>query len=234
MTQQSPGGLRDPRPKFMIALGLAPPYTLDDVQQAYREHAKQAHPDRGGSVAAFRELQEAFEQAQAYLEFRSDRRNWIAAQMEHYVALGEAVTRLEQLGATVTTTSRDWLQESYGDFAQLTATATLVRAVDAPNGDAIIAMMLDEKQALRELAAIELPGCQVSDQAVLRLAEFELLKRLDLSRTPISNDALPVVEAIPTLLTVTVDDTSVGWLARRRLNALLRKRAAATAGLDSL
>lgn len=234
MAQHPHGGSHDPRPKFMHALGLAPPYTLEDVHQAYREHAKQAHPDRGGSVEAFREIQEAFEQARAFLEFQSDRRHWIAAQTERYIALQEALERLARVGATVETTSRDWLKDSFGDFAQLTETVTLVRAVDAANGDAIIAALLDEHAALRELTAIELPGCQVSDDAVLRLSAFELLKRLDLSRTPISNRALDVVEAIPMLQTLALEETSVGWLARRRVQSVLRRRAATTASAERL
>lgn len=230
MSQSARGDLRDPRPKFMVALGLAPPYTLEDVHQAYREHVKQAHPDRGGSVEAFHELQEAFEQAQAFLEFRADRRNWIGAQMEHYIALSAAIDRLAELGATVTTTSRDWLKQSLGDFAQLTETAVSVRAEDSSRGDDIIAAMLEELVALRELQAVELPGCQVSDESVLKLAAFGLLKRLELSRTPITNHALDVVESLPALHEFELDGTSTGWWARRRVHAKLKQRAASAPG----
>jgi hypothetical protein len=45
------------------ALGLAPTATLEDVEQAYRELAKQTHPDRGGNVEQFKRLQVIYEQA---------------------------------------------------------------------------------------------------------------------------------------------------------------------------
>ena len=210
----------------MIALGLAPPYTLEDVHQAYREHAKQAHPDRGGTVEAFHELQEAFEQAQAYLTFHADRRNWIGAQMEHYVALSGAIEQLQALRATVTTASQDWLKNSLGEFAQLTETAVSVRAEKSSQGEAIIATMLAEYPALRELQAVELPGCTISDASVLKLARFSLLKRLDLSRTPVTNGALDVVDALPALHEIELDGTSTGWWARRRVHSKLKQRAA--------
>ena len=47
----------------LTALGLAPTATLDDVERAYRELAKQAHPDRGGNVEQFKRLQAIYEQA---------------------------------------------------------------------------------------------------------------------------------------------------------------------------
>ena len=51
------------RPEFFDVLGLAPPVTVDDIKQAYLEKVKTAHPDRGGEIASFRKLQEAFDQA---------------------------------------------------------------------------------------------------------------------------------------------------------------------------
>ena len=61
------------RPDFMVALGLLPPYSPADVKQAYFEKVKTAHPDKGGNVADFLKLQEAFRQATEYVEFRKSR-----------------------------------------------------------------------------------------------------------------------------------------------------------------
>src|SRR5262245_34604998 len=119
---------RDSRPEFMQILGLSPPYAKEDVRQAYFEKAKQAHPDKGGTPEAFHKIQQAFEQAQVYLEFRGDRRAWIAAKMNHYIALEKAMDRLEALGAVLTTSAPNWLAQSFGDFAQLAETAFRVRA----------------------------------------------------------------------------------------------------------
>jgi hypothetical protein len=46
-------------------LGLRWPYTADDLKAAYRRLAKEHHPDAGGSAAAFRRVQEAYERLAA-------------------------------------------------------------------------------------------------------------------------------------------------------------------------
>ena len=55
-------------PACFQALGLAWPCTLDDVKHAYRTLAFTAHPDAGGSEAAFGALAEAYEAALKWLE----------------------------------------------------------------------------------------------------------------------------------------------------------------------
>ena len=47
----------------LTALGLLPTASLDEVEWAYRELVKQAHPDRGGNVEQFKRLQAIYEQA---------------------------------------------------------------------------------------------------------------------------------------------------------------------------
>jgi hypothetical protein len=100
-----------------------------------------------------------------------------------------------------------------------------VRALDAPNGDEIIAAMVDEYNALRELESIELVGSTVSDDAVLNLAVFQQLTWLNLARTPITRRALAVVDELPNLRTLTLDGTRIGWWPRRRTAARLRRRS---------
>jgi hypothetical protein len=212
------------RPAFMVTLGLAPPYAAEDVKQAYLEKAKLAHPDRGGSTAAFNEIQQAFERAQEYLSFRGDRRAWIAAKMDHYLAAEKAITRLKDLGASVFTKAAEWLEQSFGDFAQLTESILLIRAVDVLNGNAIIRAMVEDFDAIRELAALELPGCGVTDEAVLSLGGFPYLRQLNLTRNPITDRALDVIDALPALETLAIDGTNIGWWTRRRTAARLRRR----------
>lgn len=214
----------DARPDFMITLGLAPPYAKEDVKQAYLAKAKLVHPDRGGTAAAFQELHAAFEAAQAFLEFRTDRRAWISAKMNRYIALESAATRIRALGAEVVTAAPTWLEQSFGDFAQLAESAVRVRALDASNGDEIIGAMVDEYSSLRELEVIELPGCRVSDEAVLSLAVFQQLMRLNLSRTPITGRAVAVVDNLPALHWLGLDGANVNWWTRHRVASRLRKR----------
>jgi hypothetical protein len=187
---------------------------------------KDAHPDRGGSVGAFNEIQQAFERATAYLEFRSDRRGWIAGKMARYAELQRAVERLEQLGASVTTFAPAWLEQSFGDFAQLTETVKTVRLDGPADGDVVIRALVADYHALRELEGLAMPGCRVSDEAVLSLAPFQQLKHLDLSNTPVSAMVLDLIDAIESLESLNLEGTRVGWLAKRGANARLRRRAA--------
>jgi hypothetical protein len=219
-----PESNHDPRPDFMVTLGLAPPYVLEDVKQAYRDKVKLAHPDHGGTLAAFNEIQTAFERAQEFLQFRGDRRGWIAAKMARYTELQDAVSRLRRFGAEVTTHAPDWLERSYGDFAQLTETATVIRLEKSPDGAAFIQALVADHHLLRELETLELPGCKLTDAAVLSLTPFQQLKRLDLSYTPVTNESLPIVDSIESLQEINLDGTNVGWWTKRRVNATLSGR----------
>lgn len=50
-----------------VLLGIDPASdTLEDALHAYRERAKEVHPDQGGSEDAFEALQEAYEKANDY------------------------------------------------------------------------------------------------------------------------------------------------------------------------
>lgn len=50
-------------PPCAQALGLRPRFTADDVRAAYRQLAKQCHPDTGGDAQRFVELQRNYELA---------------------------------------------------------------------------------------------------------------------------------------------------------------------------
>jgi hypothetical protein len=216
----------DLRPDFMATLGLAPPYAIEDVKQAYRDKVKEVHPDHGGSIAAFNEVQQAFERAAAYLEFRADRRTWIAGKMGRYTELQQAIERLRRMGAEVTTFSPAWLEQSYGDFAQLTETVKVVRLQGPADGDALIAAMLEYLPAFREIETLALPKCRVSDESILALQPFQQLKYLDLTGTPVTALILDIIDNIESLEVLTLDGTNVGWLAKRGAKSRLRRRQA--------
>jgi hypothetical protein len=56
----------DSPPSFIEKLGLAVPFTIEDVHNAYRQKAKQFHPDHGGSLEEFLALQKTYENALAF------------------------------------------------------------------------------------------------------------------------------------------------------------------------
>jgi hypothetical protein len=224
MATTSSHSQQDKRPDYMVELGLLPPYTPEDVKQAYLTKAKLVHPDHGGTVEEFRALQEAFEKAKQYTDFRLDRRQWIATKMDEYIAVRRVTERLELCGAQVTTNAVDWLEKSFGDFAQLTETITAIRMENSPRADELIAAMVDERDALGSLTHLALPGCQLSDAAAQRLEAFRQLKHLDLSGTPITNDALWFVDELPALESLNLDGTQVGWWMKHKVKKLMQIR----------
>ena len=214
----------DGRPDFMVTLGLAPPYAMEDVKAAYLEKAKQMHPDRGGSPAEFDALHKAYEQATQYLVFRSDRRGWIANQMQGYLAIQEVIETLEGFGAEVTSDAIDWLKKSFGDFAQLTENITCIRLEGSDQADELIRYVVAHASVLGSLNRLELPNCQVTDQAVLELGALQQLQHLDLTGTPVTKDATWIVDTILGLESLELKGTKVGWWMRRKVRSVLQQR----------
>jgi hypothetical protein len=215
--------IRD-RPEFAAVLGLAPPYTMDDVKRAYLDKVKSAHPDRGGDRTAFDRIQRAFEEGSQYLKFRSDRRQWIAARMDEYLAVQELRDRLRALGAEIESDMLDWVRRSFGDFANLTESIVGVRLTDSPNVRELIETMVRELAALPGLKRLSLAGCPVDNLLALDLRVFKSLAHLDLSRTPITDRALTVVDFLPDLVSLDIEGTSIGWWARHKVERRLRRR----------
>src|SRR5262249_29682799 len=154
---------------FMVTLGLLPPYTLEDVQAAYREKAKTTHPDRGGSVAAFEELHEAYERAQEYLQFHRDRRGWLAVQVERYAVQETVANEVRRLGGTVEVEEIDWLKRSFGDFAVVTERLRGMRLTGRMEGDAILKYLVEHASGLTYLLWLDVSGSQISDEVILQL-----------------------------------------------------------------
>jgi hypothetical protein len=222
------------RPACMVTLGLLPPYTADDVEKAYLGKLKHIRPDLGGDRDAFYDVQNAYIQAKEFVKFRGDRRGWIAKRMDDYLAVREVVQRLNRFGADVETNALDWLEKSFGDFAELSETIYAVRLNGAANGDEVIEYLVSHHPQLIELRRLDLAGSVVSDAAVRQLSVFRRLAALDLSRTPITWEALHVAQWLPELESVRVEGTGIGWFARRRLAAQLRKNHQSAAAIRTL
>lgn len=222
------------RPACMVALGLLPPYTAEDVERAYLAKIKGIRPDLGGDRQAFYDVQNAYMQAKEYVKFRGDRRGWIAKRMDEYLAVQEVIERLKRYGADVETKAVDWLQKSFGDFAELSETVEAIRLNGAANGDEVIEYLVIHRPQLMELRRFDLAGSVLSDAAVRQLSVFRRLTELDLSRTPITWEALHVVQWLPELETVRVEGTGLKWLTRRRLAAQLRHNRRSAAAIQTL
>ena len=222
------------RPEYMVTLGLLPPYTAEDVEKAYLAKVKEIRPDLGGNREAFYAVQKAYMDAKEYVKFRGDRRGWIAKRMDEYIGVQEVLDRLQQFGAIVETDSLDWLQRSFGDFAELTVTIAGIRLNDAANGDEFLEYLVRNHDRMLELWWLDLSGSTVSDATVLQLSVFRRLAELNLNRTPITWQALHLVDWLPELDTVHVDGTNLNWLTRQRLAMKLRRKRKSTAAIRAV
>ena len=222
-SHSKPDGVPE-RPHFAVVLGLLPPYTIEDVKRAYMDKVKDAHPDRGGDREAFDKIQHAFEEGQEYLRFRSDRRKWIAARMDEYLAILALNERLHELGAEVDTVMLDWVRRSFGDFADLTESIVGIRMTNSTNAAELVETLVREQASLAGLKRLELPGCPVTDAIAWHLRPLKGLTKLDLSRTSITWRALSLVDFLPALVTFNVEGTAVGWWPRTKMQRALRKR----------
>lgn len=212
------------RPAFMATLGLMPPYMAEDVEKAYLAKVKEIRPDLGGDPKPFYEVQNAYIQAKEYVKFRGDRRGWIAKRMDEYLAVQEVIEGIKKFGAEVETSSLDWLQKSFGEFAELTENVLAIRLHDAANGNEFIEYLVSRHQQLLSLERLDLAGCAISDVAVRQLSVFRRLQELNLDRTPISWESTHVVEWLPELHVLHVEGTNLNWFTRRKLAKLLRQK----------
>lgn len=217
---QSPKG----RPDFMATLGLLPPYTLDDVKQAYKKKALLAHPDHGGNPQVFQEIQEAYQNALGFLSLRDDRRGWIANQMDRYLAQQGLEDRLIQLGATVKDPHTDWLERSYGDFAELTSVIDSIELPAGGDGNALIDLMVSDKNHLGSLKRVILADCGVTIDRALQLGQFHTLRHIDLCKNRLSGRVTELISTLPMLKELRIEQSSVSWWHRQKIKRQLSKR----------
>jgi hypothetical protein len=203
----------------MAVLGLLPPYTLEDVKAAYRAKVMEAHPDRGGDAAAFGKIEEAYEQAIEYVNFRGDRRGWIAGQVEPYLRQQEVATEVQRRGGQAEYEQTDWLKRSFGDgFAMLAERLRIIRLPGPGADDDFLAYLGQEPKRTPYLVEVDLADSSITDKGLRHLANFEVLKRLNLSGTAVTENGLnAVMEDLPALKWLNVANTKLGLLSRWRL-----------------
>jgi hypothetical protein len=217
MSSAAGGGETAERPEFMAVLGLLPPYTLEDVREAYRQKVLAAHPDRGGNAADFVRLSEAYDRALEYVTFRGDRRAWIAAQVEVHLLQEDVTAAVRRLGGRVEVERIDWIRRSWGDdFVLLADRLRSIRVPALADGDAFLAFLAGRRPPY--LTGLGLAGGKVTDAGLRHLPGCELLRWLDVSGTQVTAAGLrEVLGGLPSLRWLNVKDTAVGWWDRRRL-----------------
>jgi VanZ family protein len=189
-----------------------------DVEAAYRDRAKQAHPDVGGSVAEFTQLQADYEAAREYAAYRASRRGWLAANIERYAAHSEVVSEIERRGGVVETQRPLWIAQELGeDFAQVLDTVAGVRLNGPDIGLDDVQYLVSKRDVLAGLHRLDLADSSVDNRAVRLLMALPTLHELDLSGTFAGNHTAAVLAGMPALRRVNLADTFVSWPARLRL-----------------
>ncbi|HEX4142024.1 MAG TPA: hypothetical protein VHY91_00605 [Pirellulales bacterium] len=210
---------RDPTtPEFLAKLGLAPPYSVEDVKEAYRAKVKTAHPDVGGSAAEFGQIQEAYEQALEYVRFRANRMTWLSSHVEQYAVQQEFIAEIERQGGAAEIEPVDWLKKSFGaDFAQLVSRVVGLRLSNQQFGDDTIAHLLSERQMFDNLHWLDLSGSRITDRGAALLVSFRRLRQLDLRGTTVGEPSAELVGLLPHLTWVGLPPGAVGRLGRLAL-----------------
>jgi hypothetical protein len=210
------------RPDFMIALGLLPPYSADDVHKAYKARALVVHPDRGGAAADFLKLQEAHDRALDYVKFQEGRRSWLATQVEPYLKQQELIASIERSGGKVEVDSIEWVERSFGDFAALVERLRTIVLHDCAEADAVLKYLAQHAEQLGYLRTLDLAGSEVTDAGLNSLPALHGIERLDLSGTRVTAAGLKSLSALRHLRWVRLAGSSLSWWARWRVKQRLR------------
>jgi len=205
-------------PEFLVVLGLAPPVTAADAEEAFRAKAQAAHPDQGGSAEQYKQLQGAYEQAKEYASFRASRRNWLAKQMDRYILQQEVATELERRGANVEIQQFQWLERSFGDGFASVAEKFVGLVMRGPEfGDDDLKYLARSAEALGFLRRLDLSHSSITNDSLPLISNMRNLAKLDLSHTDAGNAIVQLVEQLRELNELDISGTKVGWWSRFRL-----------------
>ncbi len=208
----------DRRPEFLHTLGLMLPCSPEDVRQAYREKARVAHPDHGGSATEFRAVQEAYEKALEYASFLASRTRWLSSSVERYIEQQKFVTRVRKLGGVILFDELTWLREEIGeDFAQINEVVVDITLRGQRVGDAEIQELVAYQSILSGLQSLNLSESRLTDTGLGALEAFPTLQYLALNHTAITPRGLQVLDALTDLIRLEIADTGVGRYAAWRL-----------------
>lgn len=203
-------GIRHGRPGFLVKLGVLLPCNERDVKEAYLAKVRKVHPDVGGDVHDFLEVQEAFESALEYARFQESRSGWLAAQVLRYAAQQRVIAAIEKLGGQVEVEPIHWLAQEIGeDFAQVMERLVGIRCRGPMIDDRMIDLLVRHQGELGYLQELDFRKSNITDDGLLRLKMFINLRGLDISQTRISNTGLKVLNDLVGLEWLGLEQTSV-------------------------
>ena len=175
------------RQKAIDKLGLTLPITQEDVKQAYRRRAQKAHPDRGGSVEEFIEIQTAFEEALTFAEKSGKRLPWLGSQLPIYLAQETTLELLSDWGGRFLVHELAWLDNTVGeDFSVMGNRLVEIDLSGLNLGDEDFIRWGVQVETLPFLEKINLSGTQVTLKGLQGMPKMNSLQKLDLSETATS------------------------------------------------
>ncbi len=208
----------DGRPDFLIRMGVLLPCSVEDVEAAYRDKAMQAHPDKGGSVAAFTQLQADYEAASEFARFHTSRRGWLSSSIERYAEQEAIVAEIQRRGGSVEMQSTEWMAREIGpDFAQVLDRVVGVQLTGSRITTADVQYLVTNQHLLSTLRKIDLTGARIGNAAVELLSTFPNLRDLRLNGTSVSDTAVGAIAAMDKLQHLELAHTFVSRLGRFRL-----------------
>ena len=203
------------RPECLVVLGLLPPVTLEDVNQAFKAKAMAAHPDRGGDAKTFIAVKQAYEDAREYVKFKAGKLEWLAGKIDAYAQQQEVVTETIERGGDVEMEEVDWLTKSFGeDFGHVADKLVRVTLRNEKADDVFAILLGFRTESLKDLAELDLAGGTLTDEGLLQFKGLTALKRLDLRGTKVGKLAAEVPGWFEQLEFLGLPKGAVGMLTR--------------------
>ena len=205
------------RPDFMKALGLLPPYSVADVENAYVEQVRLLQIDSDPDEQTRHELRAAYESALDFARFRESRRNWIGGHIDSYVARQATIERITELGGSYVLQEASRYLWSYGeDFAEIMCKLVQVDLTGPQISNSALDCLGDEQLA-SEVMVLVLRDSQITDAGIGSISHLQKLRCLDLRNTSISNKSFEPLCSFPHLRWLQLHGTKMGFWTLRRL-----------------
>lgn len=212
------------RPSFMELLHLLPPYTVDDVINAYQARTRQLNAEQGDdpSVATPQQLESAYQRALDHARFQESRRAWLGGRVEVFQQRQQLIAQIEAAGGTVVLQPTDAYIYEYGeDFAEILRKLVAVHLTGAHVTNASLEWLTRENAALGEIRLLDLSGARVTSTGLSALGALTGLRCLDLRNTDVSANFVDAVANLPALEWLHLGGTAIGALSRGRLHRKL-------------
>lgn len=170
---------------FLAPLGLMLPITVEDVKQAYLAKVKKAHPDVGGDVEHFKQLQRAYEQAYEYAQ--SHGIAWLSSWVDVYVAQQQVIDEVKRLGGHVDIEGTRWLKREIGeDFANIFDKVIGIHLRGPQIDDEVLGYLVKHRQAIASLRVLDLTASHITSRGLELVKWLPKLRRLGLQGTHIT------------------------------------------------